>query len=133
MTAKKLSKHTIKKLRAIQEKIGAEPTQFVMEQIFDSLLPGIEIANCGTAACIAGWAIVLAEGTSPKQASYTYNINQIVVSAQTELELSMDQARRLFYFAGWPARYKRNREEGTAKFARQAIRRIDYFIKTNGR
>lgn len=48
------------------------------------------------------------------------------------LGLSMHDSSRLFGFYNWPYKLQRISEEkeGTPAFARQAVRRIDHFIKT---
>lgn len=65
-------------LLKVKEKILAEPAQFEMEalfkdqsrfrlEIYSADLPR-EVPNCGTAACIAGWAIAVHLGENPNSA-----------------------------------------------------------------
>lgn len=124
----------IELLRAVQARITAEPRQFVMYDWFTRKLdesPGM-IPNCGTAACVAGWAIALSQGLDPRAArdahdatSSRYTTEQ---TAQQVLDIDHWRGSRLFYFTRWPAQFTLKPENDVA----QACARIDYFIATNG-
>jgi hypothetical protein len=148
MKTKKLSKLTIRRLRAIKKQILKEPRQFVMRGLFECLHSTIDedgygvnsrqatVPNCGTAACIAGWActLYLRPRLNPAIA------NAITSRSESEpwddakrlLRADENQCQWLFLFEHWPPQFKKHRKEGTAAFARQAAARIEYFIKTNG-
>lgn len=126
----------VKLLRRIQEKILAEPRQFNMGSYFLSnrdirnfLLPNPEIPNCGTAACIAGWALALASNRKPSECE---DSKANMIFSIKVLDLDIDSGRRLFHFVCWPEVYQLMRAEGTKKYAEQAVARIDHFIKTKG-
>lgn len=84
-------------------------------------------AECGTAACIAGWTCLLS-GIKPEDVS--------VFEASKLLGLNSGQASRLFYGPRGGEADKKFSDiwngSGTAKEARLAAARIDHFIKTQG-
>jgi hypothetical protein len=120
-----------KLLRRIQKRILKEPRQFAMSWLFRSQEDVTwKIPNCGTAACIAGWCGSVISGNNPKTISSIglYGAPQ----ASKDLKLTYAQGGRLFYLSGWPDKFRKVHQEGTAAFARQAARRIEHFIKTKG-
>ena len=119
-------------LRRIQKRILKEPKQFCMGQWFNDDLGGIAIPNCGTAACIAGWAMTLHGGYKKPSLADNEYLRTGQVPGMYNLELNRKQSERLFYFDQWPVRFKQKKVEGTKAFAVQAVRRIDHFIKTKG-
>lgn len=124
-----------KLLRRIQKQILKEPRQFDMDFYFSEYHSlGVKIPRCGTAACIAGWAICLADKKTPQQADESLRMSPARFRAQEHLGLTAEQCDRLFYQGGWPAPFKEN--YGGAKNATHAARiaclRIDHFIKTKG-
>lgn len=112
-------------LRRIQEKIKAEPHNFVMSQW-----------HCGTAHCIGGWAQVLAPSKMDLPNHFaTWDAGKI-------LELSYPQELLLFYICNWPKQFYDDyakwdffppSPESLAKQAEIACERIDHFILTEGR
>lgn len=119
-------------LKKIRDQIKAEPRQFNIHDWFSGKLPnGSTPANCGTAACIAGWSLALATGQNPAKADKmpvgVYRFGKIV------LGLNDDQAKRLFFEGLWPKRYQSSKRTIIEERARLAVNRINHFIKTEGR
>lgn len=117
-------------LREIQKQILKSPKQFRMWTWFVS---DNSIPNCGTAACIAGWAIALKRKESPQKAyEWWWNSNGTLSPfeiGKRALKLTNAQAGRLFIPEHWPAQFhKKNADD-----AEQAVRRIDAFIKSGGK
>lgn len=141
-------KINIRLLRSIQRAILKEPKQFQMDAWFatqdtdpswyDPDMPA-KIPNCGTAACIGGWAIALTLKKNPDKArSYTDRRTMGTFNrAQKVLGLEGNMASRLFIEDNWPDPYKKLYNRYTEKKqwkrrAQVAVRRIDHFIKTKG-
>lgn len=129
-----------KLLRRVREQILREPRQFFMDwwTTRDAravrLKKGEEIPNCGTAACIAGWAVALSRGKTPKQIARLEHIPEI---GRKELGISDAQAERLFDaspFGEWPGQFRDFWQTAKTPIqrARIAARRINHFIKTKG-
>ncbi len=116
----------VKLLRRVRDKILKEPLQFEMSQWYTLALDH-PIPNCGTAACIAGWAIALAEKKSP---AACYDTNNIQGKAMRLLGIE-DDPWKLFAVSSWPIRYQNQfYNTGSLKVrARIAARRIDAYIK----
>lgn len=114
-------------LKRIQRQILKEPKQFDMRDWFST---GSAIPNCGTAACVAGWACCLAKRLKPTTVRRLYLINDFNTYAEAGAALELDgrQADRLFYFDEWPAKFQRKPSHD----AKQAVARISWFIKTGG-
>ena len=93
----------VKLLKRIKEQILAEPAQFVMSTYFsDNVLENDiprKIPNCGTAACIAGWACTLDLKITPALASKQAHVQD---KAESLLKLYRGQAERLFLVSYWP-------------------------------
>lgn len=133
---KKLSAITIRRLRRVKEAILAEP------ELFNQAACGGGL--CGTPRCILGWAHSLFPASTPKQrarvarAAEEYNgtptmqpWRRVFISAAAKLHLTPPQADRLWTVRNWPP--------GMSKAAgnldvtsREAARRIEHFIKTDG-
>jgi hypothetical protein len=81
---------------------------------------------CGTAACIAGWAFLLADKVS---------LGYVNEEATSLLWLNPDQSVRLFYVDNWPDRFRvlDRVPPGTSAYAQVVARRIEHFIDTEGR
>jgi hypothetical protein len=77
------------------------------------------LTECGTKACIAGWAVFLGRDDST-------GVYDIGLYAQNILDLTNDQARRLFHMDRWPKQFWLDDTETAAA-------RIDHFIATGGR
>lgn len=126
----------VKLLEKVKEAILAEPRQFVMGEYFvidEGLFDlGREIPNCGTAACIAGWAVTL--GRRFKNPARARRIPAVGEEAVKLLRLDEDGAFRLFLVGDWPWQYREAWSEAkTAKArAKVAAKRIDHFIATDG-
>jgi hypothetical protein len=112
------------------------------------------IPNCGTAACLAGWAVTYKYAKHKKPAEVWdryanndstwrtfngdyrmqggYGVTNVMPEATEILGLTKDQAEKLFMFDNWPKQFKVTEYEGSLEFAQQAVSRIEHFIKTNG-
>jgi len=106
-------------LRKVQEQILADPKSFDMGDFQRD-------TECGTAYCIGGWAAKLS-GLRPSSRD-----------GREALEIDRDQAERLFYVSedeegsGWPQQFRGVPDEWHPT-PQQAIARIEWFIKTEGR
>jgi hypothetical protein len=100
---------------------------------------------CGTAACIAGYAVILtkAKPKSWKAGPWKKAVDYVVEEfgdewignvAEEVLDLSRDQADRLFDPNRWPVKFYRSYCDASTPegMAQAAIRRIEHFIKTEG-
>lgn len=135
-------------LLQVKQRILAEPRQFDMTNWFRKYAPG-HIPNCGTTACIAGWAICCAEKITPAVAYEKFRRRSDVLQL---LGLNKAQAECLFYEENWPDEYQCNcnwcrycrceiaypdddEEECTEtpqQKAQRAADYIDYFIEQHG-
>jgi len=132
----------VKLLEKVRAAILAEPAQFVMSELYSegealgSFDVPRKIPNCGTAACVAGWAVTLgARFRNPKTASASsFRNGWMAERAEELLVLNYVQGNRLFYVHEWPQSFlDRWREDETLKGrARIAAERIDHFIATDG-
>jgi hypothetical protein len=106
----KVKKINVKLLRKVRRHILAEPKRVNMGRFI------YRKEDCGTVACIAGWAVTLSGEELP------YHIS---ARAEELLGLNWRQASYLFYdapnFVKAPAQ--------TAEHARQTAKLIDHFIK----
>ncbi len=124
----------IKLLKTVRDAILANPRQFRMETFFsfyDSA--GNPAPKCGTAACIAGWAIAIHDGTKLSVAADdAWNEHD---NAKKHLGLTQKQADILFYYEEWPHPFWERYEaaENVRAAAKAAADRIDLFIKTKGK
>lgn len=121
-------------LRKIQKAIMASPGQLYMGDWFVS--EPDYIPKCGTAACIAGWAITLSMGVSPLEAKVRWESEHYQGPTPEELlGLTDEQAYALFYASHWPAPFLEDYNEAgkSAKHnAKVTCARIEHFIKTKG-
>jgi len=121
----------------------------------DGALPGFTPV-CGTQACLAGETvlalnkaeihfnggiILFSDPLKELKESPSYG-GQIEQAAAEELELTTAQKQRLFFFKnwtvlkrGWPDNFQHMYENAQTPQGRlyAAIRRVEHFIKTNGR
>lgn len=133
-----------KLLRKIQKQIIKYPKAFLMESFvepmeFDKDHP------CGTAACIAGWACILEKDKLPQKQQF--NLQNQISGKISEydagsfdfyrygrefIEISKDQADKLFDVTSWPEQFWEPYYSGNsdAKNAKIAVERIEHFIKT---
>lgn len=146
-------------LRRIQKHIAKEPKRLVMgafvmrkgeipdwglepiHRVHDGASIACEdhpFAKCGTAACIAGWAVLLTVDKPDKWRDGGH----VEVKAQKLLELKnkldevtgTSQVDRLFHVEHWPSQFMNAYEDAAtpAAKARATIGRIDHFMKTDG-
>ena len=96
----KKRKLNVKLIRAIQKKIREVPEQFNMIDWFSS---GPGIPNCGTAACIAGWAMTIHWRMSPVLAKQKrFSLLSEFGYAMRLIGISREQAETVFYSDNWP-------------------------------
>ena len=131
----------VRLLRRIAKVIQKKPREFNMGSWHEDMLTnedadalcdlpkGKRIA-CTTTHCIAGWAQAL---STKRDCTVSAEVD-----AERLLELSHDQAMRLFFVTGffvtdecWPRKFRGRRNAWTPT-PRQAAARIEHFIKTNG-
>ena len=126
-----------KLLLEIKEKILAEPCQFQMWSFYRRKLDydfvgcKYKIPNCGTAACIAGWATCINKKITPNEARLTMGFN-IWDYAANLLNITPDKASILFEIDNWPKQFQYGEEHTPEQRAKLAAARIDYFIETDG-
>lgn len=146
----KLKPKTVKLLRWLQGAIRANPARLDMGPLLDT---NSTSAPCGTAACIAGHIAIktLAPGKTWKKAGDylddRYTSASLWEGAQHELQLTIQQARRLFHLSQhvsfnktecWPqifeeAYKKASEDKQWAIMGEIAIARIEHFIQTGGK
>ena len=126
-------------LRKIKKHILAEPARLYMfgwiirKTTPDEVLAYGEedentrpFAKCGTAACIAGWAAIL----SKRDTGGRFGACEL---APELLGLTSQEAARLCIPRNWPLKFRGGcADDGKAKTAKLAARRIEHFIKTKG-
>lgn len=150
-------------LRETQKRIMADPAHFDMDWFLSRedeagyCYAPTELEPCGTARCIGGEALLAAgakvrdtgswcgdfvatpeivskvpDGTMDTESEYV--VFNCAKAAQAVLELSLDQANRLFYVDMWPSQFSRRYNEADTHELRSQIaaERIDWFIDTNG-
>lgn len=128
-------------LRKIQKAILKYPDQFNMAWWFQKKdSKGNLAGRCGTAACIAGWAVTLArvkniERAKPfrKQLAYQRVIWDLPGDASNLLGLQTEsETNGLFCTSSWPAKFRKRYDHATTakQAARAASDRISHFIKT---
>ena len=116
----------VRLLRRIQKQILKEPRQFYMDTWFkEAAWKGKKNPNCGTAACIGGWAIALSLSITPREAS---GFTAPEKRAMEALKLTSRQADLLFQPNWWPRKFRRRASTNP----QQAIARIEHFIRTKG-
>ena len=141
-----LSAVTIRRLRRVAAHICAEPLSY--DQGFAGTpRPGRKSnRHCGTPGCILGWIVALYPLTSEQRAAADEMIDDGIHFrfenfrlAAFILKLDLDAALRLWDHDKWPEKYKEvGRTYGfisnfTRLEARNAARRIEHFIKTDGK
>lgn len=117
-----LTPEAVKLLRRVQKHIKEEKNRWSWSWGFESTE-----SPCGTKACIGGWTVILSH--SEKEIQRLTNENRLwtllgcSTDARDILGLDQDQANRLFF--QWP-------EQFWGLEASDAVKRIDFFIKTDG-
>lgn len=121
-----------KLLLEVKEAILDEPRKFHMADFFmsDTNSP------CGTAACIAGHAMMIHQG-QPDLKFGLELCGNYEGPAALALELNRHQLNRLFYSECWPLDLAETYDEAEGDenrplMAKIAAERIDRFIATNG-
>tara|TARA_R110000868_G_scaffold4119_19_gene25072 strand:- start:98 stop:463 length:366 start_codon:yes stop_codon:yes gene_type:complete len=117
----------IEKLTQVRDTILRNPKLVDMDCYFMQ-------TECGTAACIAGWATWLALTKSEREEIDTYGSHESYYFAgKSILGLTDKQADKLFYLSDWPVSFLVdyikcvNRGNSPAKIV---AARIDHFRKT---
>lgn len=122
---------TIERLREVREVILVEPERFVMARYFDDPTKrhGLDVEvdqppdydlfepGCGTACCIAGWAIALEarrEGETAQNLVNRLGKGYCTWAAADVLRLDRYGAERLFSVANWPAPERKQYCDGDA-------------------
>ena len=130
----KKPKLNLKLLRKIQKHILAEPARFVMWTWFlrradttSSYTPDggndrVKFPDCGTAACIGGWACILSGASLA---------GDIHTRARNLLGLTLDEGRDLFSENRWPLELRAQLMDGKTPLARAkaGAAAIERFIK----
>lgn len=115
----------VKLLRKVKKHILEEPKRLMM----GDWVTETKKSPCGTAACIGGWAVIL---------SGKYRANMDAGDVQEEAKELLDvegmESTRLFGPVWWPAKFRGGcADDGEEITAKIAAKRIDHFIKTEGR
>lgn len=125
-----MTKLNIKLLKRVRNKILKYPKRFEMDHFYGPTLRfnrRLVPADCGSSACIAGWAVFLASGKrklpdgGPRS---TWD--------EAKKLLGLHNAASLFISDDWPERFRSqycNAKTPKGR-ARVAANRIDHFIKT---
>jgi hypothetical protein len=129
----------VKLLRKVKKHILEEPKRFIMgDWVVRKEAPGHQVcdddgnyrpfAKCGTAACIAGWTMLLSKVDPSTVDSYS-------AAASELLGIGNTFHNPLFYTDDWPLEYEAayKNAKTPAGRARVAARRIEHFIKTDGK
>ena len=127
-------KLNVRLLRRIQKQILAEPRQFFMSWWFTSDPDDVmskKIPNCGTAACIGGWAVALSKKMKPERARIFHG-GGIGPLATSLIGLDPAFADRLFVASWWPMQFRSKWRVASTPLARAkvAAARIEHLIKT---
>lgn len=136
----------VKLLEKVKAAILAEPAQFLMTTWFAdsdddySYRPydrARKVPNCGTAACIAGWALTIGRRyRNPRNAaSRLGREGSIGLDAARAIGVPYRFAQMLFIVSYWPHAFKERWSMASTPLqrARVAAQRIDRFIATDGR
>lgn len=126
----------IELLQRVKQKILEEPAQFQMAKIFAQYCDGHsdlprDIPNCGTAACIGGWAIAIAKKLSPLRASnLAFGWIEACEVLGVSIELGRDWPRELMELGAWPEDLRGDwfQADTLEARARVAAARIDRFV-----
>lgn len=125
-------------LLKVKEQILKEPLQFIMGNWFQTKHEIVQepIPNCGTAACIAGWAIAIHNQMNPAKAcaavsNHEFKWHSSEFIADDILDPKGDiTVSNLFYVDRWPYQLAfdfRNSEDPVRR-AQLAAQAIDMFI-----
>lgn len=138
----------VKLFNKVKRAILKYPDQFEMsfwfttQLSFDDEPVSDDTANpgrCGTAACMAGWALSLGYKHTSRLNSVmesTYNNGHVGLDAACLLGISYGQRHALFHIGYWPEPFRMDysfakpTKAGIAKRAKVAVARIDHFLTT---
>lgn len=136
-------KPNIRLLRRIQRAILKRSDQFVMSALFNQYLDNDRKAGgCGTAGCIAGWALHLASGNKTldktREESKRYVNRSLLKKAGDLIGIKIRRNKDgvmfhpLFFAHLWPAPFQSQYDFATnsRSVARIASARIEHYIKT---
>jgi hypothetical protein len=129
-----------KLLRKIQQEIRKEPRRLDMSVWIDVYPPRHTIdPPCGTTACIAGFATILASRDKKTFSEEALKIKRDYERSTQEeggktLLLTPQQSSRLFFVHSWPEKFRDRWYGALTKHteAEIACERIEHFIKTRG-
>jgi len=132
-------KLNVRLLRRIQKAILKHPDQFEMAGYFieNLYMPKgtIPAGGCGTAACIAGWAIHITRGNKTVETSshHRKNYPHPRTEAMNVLGITQDELDRhkLFYSDKWPEPFRGRYHNAKTPLQRSkaAVARIELLIK----
>lgn len=110
-------------LRRIQRQIKSSPEKLRMNKY------ATRIKGCGTAYCIAGWALKLSGYTEKKirECDTAQTASQLLEIPPNDCTTKW----KLFNINDWPRRYRT--QDRSKELPALAVKRIDHFIKTEGR
>jgi hypothetical protein len=130
---KNKSKLNLRLLRRVASAIRKNPTQVNMGWWLQGNNPfSVPVKGCGTAGCIAGWAVALHHGNRAKKIFRGLNRESIPETARTVLGIDYATSDKLFVVENWPRHWKIKLD--TAKtpraYANVVAKYIEYFLKT---
>lgn len=134
-------KLNVRLLRRIQKHILEEPLRFLMRTQLMKRTPGAVIATddwrerqqvpeCGTVACIAGWALLLSH--QPIRENSPWGSVRSRAAKILGLPPTVVDNDELFQVWGWPEKFRARYREATLPRTRAKIAadRIEHLIKT---
>jgi hypothetical protein len=91
-------------------------------------------SECGTAACIGGFAVLLSDGRNPPLRSNVAKRAAELLGLSYSVLHDELNGNRLFYVDRWPAKFsgRHRRAKRNLTRARIAAERIEHFIRTKG-
>jgi hypothetical protein len=127
-------------LQKIKEVILAQPKRVEMYDWLRHRSPKRGGPVCGNVGCIAGWACLLSEKEGRTLAAKgralidRYRYTDYKTNGREALDLSREQADRLFFLDVWSKRLAEeyDRARTPKGRARVVARRIDLFIRSKG-
>lgn len=131
-----LKEPAIKLLRKVKRHILEEPRRFKMYCTITQGIPNkgyynaddnkseVRFPSCGTAACIAGWIVILTDDKDWRPIG-------VLRRAQIILGLGPDQASTLFYPHDWYYKHEYFKARSQKARARIAAKEIERFIREN--
>jgi hypothetical protein len=131
----------IEGLEKTKAAILAKPVNFDMSTFFDHRSEQALETECGTTACIAGFAITVLQGFETVERARLHDRLQASLTASRAanlLGLTYEQSGRLFDEGEWPTKFYDDyihavETDDYTGMARTAAARIDHFIATEGK